>query len=164
MVKGDAALPIMCNVADLDIAKGVARPKVFIINTRDSTVWIDGTVSFRDESLDLRAVVSPKDFSPLTLRTPLHVKGTLGAPKVSVEMGKLAGKVGAAALLSLLNPLAAIIPFIDTGSNEEAKKAGAECADLVRTSGVIPPAVRNPKSAPVPQGASSPAAASAATR
>ncbi len=164
VVKGDAALPIQCNVADLDIVKGVARPKVFIINTRDSAIWIDGTVSFRDESLDLRAVVSPKDFSPLTLRTPLHVKGTLGAPKVSVEMGKLAGKAGAAALLSLLNPLAAIIPFIDTGSNEDAKKAGAECADLVRTSGVIPPAVRNPKSAPVPQGASVPAAGTAATR
>ena len=154
MIKGDDSLPILCNVADLDIAKGVARPKVFIINTRDSTVWIDGTVSFRDESLDLRAVVSPKDFSPLTLRTPVLVKGTLGDPKVSVEMGKLAGKAGAAALLALLHPLAAIIPFIDTGSEDEARRAGAECADLVRTSGVIPPAVRAPKSTPVPQATS----------
>ena len=161
MVKGDDSLPILCNVADLDIAKGVARPKVFIVNTRDSTVWIDGTVSFRDESLDLKAVVSPKDFSPLTLRTPVLVKGTLGDPKVSVEVGKLAGKAGAAALLALLHPLAAIIPFIDTGSEDEAKRAGAECADLVRTSGVIPPAVRTPKSTPTPPAAS---AASAATR
>ena len=161
MVKGDDSLPILCNVADLDIAKGVARPKVFIVNTTDSTVWIDGTVSFRDESLDLKAVVSPKDFSPLTLRTPVLVKGTLGDPKVSVEMGKLAGKAGAAALLSLLHPLAAIIPFIDPGSDDEAKKAGAECANLVRTSGVIPPAVRSPKATPVPRAAS---AASAATR
>jgi AsmA family protein len=154
VVKGDAALPILCNIADLDIENGVARPKVFIVNTGDSTVWIDGTLSFRDESLDLRAVVAPKDFSPLTLRTPVLVQGTLGDPKVSVEMGRLAGKAGAAALLALLHPLAAIIPFIDPGSNEDARNAGAECADLVRTSGVIPPAVRRPKATPLPPAAS----------
>ena len=125
LVKGDEALPIQCNVADLDIVKGVARPKVFVVNTRDSTIWIDGTVSFRDESLDLRFVVSPKDFSPLTLRTPVRVKGTLGKPAVSLELGKLAGKAGAAGLLALLNPLAAIIPFIDPGSKKDAAQTDA---------------------------------------
>ncbi len=137
LIKGDDALPIQCNVADLDIVKGVARPKVFVVNTRDSTIWIDGTVSFRDESLDLRFVVSPKDFSPLTLRTPVRVRGTLGKPAVSLELGKLAGKAGAAGLLSLLNPLAAIIPFIDPGSKKDAAEFDAECAALARTSGVI---------------------------
>lgn len=150
LVKGDDSLPILCNVADLDIVKGVATPRVFVINTRESTIWIDGNVSLRNEGLDLRAVVSPKDFSPFALRTPIHVKGTLGNPAVSVELGKLAGKAGAAGLLALLNPLAAFIPFIDTGSKEEARKAGAECANLVKTSGVIPPAVKSPKSIPMP--------------
>ena len=159
LFKGDDALPVQCNVADLDIVNGVAKPRVFVINTRDSTVWIDGSVSFRDEGLDLRAVVSPKDFSPLALRTPIHVKGTLGKPAVSLELGKLAGKAGAAGLLALLNPLAAIIPFIDTGSKDEARQAGAECANLVKTSGVIPAAVKSPKSTPIP-----PAPAPAASR
>ena len=99
LVKGDNALPILCNVADLDIEQGIVRPKVFVVNTRDSTIWIDGTASLRDETLDLRAVVSPKDFSPLTLRTPVRVRGTFGDPKVSLEIGKLAGKAGAAGLL-----------------------------------------------------------------
>ncbi len=89
-IKGDDALPLLCNVADLDVVKGVARPKVFIVNTKDSTVWVDGTVSLKTEGLDLRAVVSPKAFSPLTLRTPLHVGGVLGRPTVSLEKGKLA--------------------------------------------------------------------------
>ena len=158
LFKGDAALPILCNVADLDVAKGVARPKVFVLNTRDSTIWIDGAVSLRDESLDLRAVVSPKDFSPLSLRTPVHVKGSFSDPKVSVEMGKLAGKAGAAGLLALLHPLAAIIPFIDPGAQKEAAQTDAECANLVRTSGVIPGAVRNPKSTRVPPAAPASAA------
>ncbi|MEO8310355.1 MAG: AsmA family protein [Caldimonas sp.] len=162
IVKGDDALPIQCNVADLDIVKGVARPKVFVVNTRDSTIWIDGTVSFRDESLDLRFVVSPKDFSPLTLRTPVRVKGTLGKPAVSLELGKLAGKAGAAGLLALLNPLAAIIPFIDTGSKKDAAQSDSECAALARSSGVIPAPVRNPASTHVPPPAPPGSAASGA--
>ena len=148
--KGDDALPIECNVADLDVVKGVVRPKVFIMTTKDSAIWIDGSISLASEAMDLRAVVSPKDFSPLTLRTPIHVKGTLGSPSVSVEMGKLAGKAGAAVLLGLLNPLAAIIPFIDTGSNDKAKQAGAECQSLVKTSGSIAKPVRTPKNLRVP--------------
>jgi uncharacterized protein involved in outer membrane biogenesis len=162
LVKGDDALPIQCNVADLDIVKGVARPKVFVVNTRDSTIWIDGTVSFRDESLDLRFVVSPKDFSPLTLRTPVRVRGTFGKPAVSLELGKLAGKAGAAGLLALLNPLAAIIPFIDPGSKKDAAQTDSECAALARTSGVIATPVRNPKSAHVPPAESAAASGAAA--
>ncbi len=69
---------------------------------------------------------------------------------VSLELGKLAGKVGAAALLSLLNPLAALIPFVDPGSKGEASKADSDCVALARTSGAIPAAVKNPASTKVP--------------
>ena len=158
LVKGDDALPIECNVADLGVAKGVVRPKVFVLTTKDSAIWIDGSVSLASEAMDLRAVVSPKDFSPLTLRTPVHVKGTLGSPSVSVEMGKLATKAGAAVLLGLLNPLAAIIPFIDTGSDNKAKEAGAECRSLVKTRGSIAKPVRTPKNVRVPAAAAKPSA------
>ncbi|HEY2559914.1 MAG TPA: AsmA family protein [Caldimonas sp.] len=163
MVKGDDALPIQCNVADLDVAQGVAKPKVFVLNTRDSTIWLDGTVSLRDETLDLRAVVAPKDFSPLSLRTPIHVRGTLREPKVSLELRTLAGKVGAAGLLALLNPLGAIIPFVDPGAKKDAAESDAECANLVRTSGVIPRPARAPRSTPVPPPAAAASIAAAAT-
>jgi len=153
LVKGDDALPVQCNIADLDIVDGVARPRVFVVNTRDSTIWVDGTVSFRDESRDLRIVTSPKDFSPLTLRTPVRVRGTFGNPQVSLELGKLVAKAGAAGLLALLNPLAAIIPFIDPGSKRDAAQTDSECAALARTSGVNPTPVRNPKSTHVPPAA-----------
>lgn len=136
-IKGDDALPILCNVADFSIDNGVVRPKVFVVNTRDSTIWLDGTASLRTEALDVRAVVSPKDFSPLSLRTPVHVRGTFSSPAVTLEVGKLAGKAGAAVLLALLNPLAAIIPFIDPGADNEAKQAGAQCAALVQKPGWI---------------------------
>ena len=130
IVKGDEALKIQCNIADLVVTNGVAKPRVFVIDTSDSTVWIDGTVSLQNEAMDLRAVVSPKDFSPLTVRTPVYVKGTFSNPAVSVELGKIGAKVGAAALLSLLNPLAAVIPFVDPGASDEAKRAAGQCAEL----------------------------------
>jgi uncharacterized protein involved in outer membrane biogenesis len=163
MIKGDEALEIRCNVADLDVIKGVARPKVVVLNTDVTTIWIDGTASLQDETLDLRAVVSPKNFSPLTLRTPVHVKGTFSNPRVSLEAGKLAGKAAAAGLLALLNPLAAIVPFIDPGSTKKATQADSECAALVHSSGAIPGPVRVPKSTRVPPAAAASAVASASS-
>ena len=149
--RGDKSLPIQCNVMDLDVANGVATPKVFVMNTPDSTIWIDGTVSFKSEALDLRAVVSPKDFSPLTLRTPILVKGTLGDPAVSVEASRVVARTAAAGLLAaLVNPLAAIVPFIDPGAREAAKEATEQCARLVPTSGKIAATNRQPAKMPVP--------------
>jgi uncharacterized protein involved in outer membrane biogenesis len=142
IVKGDESLPILCNAIDLRVEKGVARPRVFVIDTRDSTVWVEGSVSLAHETLDLKAVVSPKDFSPLTARAPIHVEGTFAQPKITVEASKLGAKVGAAALLSLINPLAAVIPFIDPGADDDAKREAAECATLVRRGSA--PAARAP--------------------
>jgi uncharacterized protein involved in outer membrane biogenesis len=157
-IKGDDALPILCNVVELGVVKGVVTPKVFVVNTSDSTVWIDGTVSLKTEGLDLRAVVSPKDFSPLALRTPIHLRGQLGSPAVSLETGKLAGKAAVGLLLALLNPLAAIVPFVDPGDATAAREQDAVCANLVKTSGVIQRAQVTPGLLHVPPAASAPGA------
>ncbi len=154
VIQGDDALPILCNVADFSVMDGVVRPKIFVINTRDSTIWLDGSASLRTEELDVRAVVSPKDFSPLTLRTPVHVRGTFSKPAVSLELGKLAGKAGIAGLLALLNPLAAIIPFIDPGADKEAQRAGAQCAALAQRQGRISKPQQRPSTTRIPTPAS----------
>ena len=162
-LKGDEALPLLCNVVDLDVAGGVAKPKVFVLNTTDSTVFVDGSISLKTEAMDLRAVVSPKDFSPLTLRTPILVRGTFGRPAVSVDAKKVVAKAGAATLLGILvAPLAAIVPFVDPGSRDAAKETAARCADMVSTSGNIPATTRVPKNVPVPP--PNPASAAAAAR
>lgn len=133
-IKGDDALQLQCAVADLAINRGVLRPRVMVLDTIDSAVWVDGSLSLATEALDLRAVVSPKDFSPLALRSPLHVQGTFAKPEVSVEKGPLGRKLGAALLLALVNPLAALIPFIDTGDSDAAARSGADCASLKQRS------------------------------
>ena len=131
LVVGDKALPVPCAVGDLVAERGVFRPQVLVIDTADSTLWVEGSVSLATEALDLRLVVSPKDFSPLALRMPLRVRGTFGAPALSLEPGRLAPKLAAAALLALINPLAALIPLIDPGDTEAAKRGAANCQGLM---------------------------------
>ncbi len=129
LLKGDDALPVQCGVADLKVEAGRFKPRLMVIDTQDSAVLVDGSLSLADESMDLRAVVFPKDFSPLALRTPLLVKGSFSQPEVSVEKAPLARKLGLSVLLGLLNPLAALIPLIDLGDPQGAAAGGASAAD-----------------------------------
>jgi uncharacterized protein involved in outer membrane biogenesis len=131
-VKGDDSLPVLCTVVDLVADQGLLRPRVLVLDTKDSTLWVDGTLSLATEALDLRVIATPKDISPLTLRTPLHLRGTFAQPVVSVEKGKLSARIGASALLALVNPFAALIPLIDVGKGAEGKKATAECRALAQ--------------------------------
>ena len=129
---GDDALPVQCAVADLVVQDGLFRPRVMVLDTSDSSVWIEGSLSLAAETLDLRAVVMPKDFSPLTLRTPLRVRGSFSNPEVSVEKGALGLKLAGAFLLGLVNPLAALIPLIDPGDPDAAKRGAAGCQSLMQ--------------------------------
>lgn len=131
LFKGDDALPVQCAVADLVVQDGLFRPRVMVLDTEDSSVWVDGTLSLATEALDLRVVVMPKDFSPLTLRTPLHVGGSFGNTVVSVEKGPLGLKLAGAFLLGLINPLAALIPLIDPGDADAAKRGASGCQSLM---------------------------------
>ncbi len=130
LVKGDKTLPVTCAAADLSVEDGVLRPRVFVLDTPDSTAWIDGTLSLAGETIDLRVVTSPKDFSPLTLRAPLRIGGSLADPQFTPEAAPLGLKVGAALLLGLLNPLAALIPLLDPGNADEAQRGAADCLAL----------------------------------
>lgn len=127
LVKGDQLLPVRCALADLQADKGVLKTRTFVVDTPDSTVWAEGSVSMKDEQLDLKATVSPKDFSPLALRTPIHVRGQFNAPSISIEKAPLARRVAGAALLALVNPIAALLPLFDRGENDE----GDSCNELV---------------------------------
>lgn len=131
-VRGDDPLPMDCAVADLRVTDGVARPRAMVVDARDSVIWVDGQVSLVDETMDLRAIVAPRDFSPLALRTPVKVQGTLSDPRVSLAAGPLVGRLAAAALLATLNPLAAILPLVDPGSEAAPGNVPGGCRQLAR--------------------------------
>ena len=130
LIKGDDALAVQCAVADLRVDGGVLRPRVMVLDTQDSSLWVDGSLSLASEAINLRLVVVPKDFSPLTLRAPLRVGGTFSAPRVSVDKAPLARKLSVALLLALVNPVAALLPLIDPGDAAEAARGASGCYGL----------------------------------
>ena len=130
LIKGDKALTVNCAVADLGAEKGVFKPNLMVIDSTDSTLWLDGSVSLATEALDLRVIVSPRDFSPLALRAPLRLRGTLSDPQVSIETARLAGRLGLAGLLALINPLAGLLPLLDSGDTPAAARDAAGCRRL----------------------------------
>lgn len=132
VLRGDDMLPVNCAAADIAAKNGVLTPRAFLIDTPDSMIVVDGRVSLAQETLDLRLTVSPKDFSPATLRTPVHVTGSFSAPEVELEKGPLGRKLAASILLGLINPLAAIIPLLDPGEDDLPRNACASLAQRAR--------------------------------
>lgn len=120
-------LPLRCAVASMKVNDGVVDPVAVVLDTRDSTIFVSGSVALRSEKLDLKATVEPKDVSPLALRTPVLLQGTLANPQVSLKAAPLAARLGAAALLAMVNPLAALIPLFDVGEGQK----GVGCRALL---------------------------------
>jgi AsmA family protein len=130
--KGDDALPVQCAVVDLQAGNGLFSPRAMVIDTTDTTVWVEGSLSLATETLNLRAMSLPKDFSPLTLRTPVNITGQFANPEVSLEKKPLGLKLAASVLLAIVNPLAAVIPLLDSGDTKEAKQRAAGCLSIMQ--------------------------------
>lgn len=130
LIKGDDRLAIRCGAAQLQASAGVLRPGVFVVDTDDSVLLVDGTVSLAQETLDLRVVVTPKDFSLVSLRSPLRVQGAFAQPQISLEPSSIGARIAGSVLLGLINPLAALIPLIDPGDAAGTAKASAGCRAL----------------------------------
>ena len=123
----DPSVKLRCAAVDLELKNGVATPKAFVIDTTDTVVTGSGTIDFRTETLDLVTRAEPKDKSPFVLRTPINIKGTFKDPQVRPQIGPLAARVGAGVLLGALNPLLAVIPFIEMGPGEDT-----DCGQLLK--------------------------------
>ena len=115
VLRGDRSLPLRCARIDAAVRQGVLVPRLAVLDNADSTVRMSGQVNLRDETLALRFVTVSKDFSPLSLRTPVTVGGTLGEPVVGIEVRRLGARALAALALAAVAPAAALIPFVDTG-------------------------------------------------
>ena len=125
-VKGDDALPLRCARFAFVTHGGVMRLTRGVIDNPDSTIRVAGQVDLRNEQLALAARARPKDMSPISLRSPVAVTGTLSTPVVSIEPTRLAARaLGAVALGALAGPLAAVIPLLDPGEAEKSDPCAA---------------------------------------
>jgi uncharacterized protein involved in outer membrane biogenesis len=137
-IKGDDALPMRCAVSSLLVAKGKVMPEVAVIDTHDTTMFVEGELSLADETLGLKMTAHPHDFSPMALRAPVKIDGTFAAPHIHLETKPIAERAGAAAALAAVNPLAALLALLDFKQAEKdvctsavAHVAGAARAGVV---------------------------------
>jgi AsmA protein len=146
MVKGDQSLPMHCAVMDLKSKQGIVTPDVAIVDTPVTMMLIDGNMSLEQEKYNLRVIAKPKNVSPFTVRSPILVKGTFVKPAVSVEPGPIAARALGAVALAFVNPLAAILPFIDPGSGEESSSCRDALAEFNKATGK--PLAKSPAASP----------------
>lgn len=112
----DESLAMDCAVVNMTATNGLLIPRVALIDTPVTLVLSDGNINLNNEHLALRVTAKPKNFSPFTLRTPIHVDGSFLKPIVTVEKWPIARTILASIVLGAINPLAAILPLFDFGA------------------------------------------------
>jgi len=122
---GDEDVKINCGAADLQMKNGVMTPRVFVFDTENAIVRIDGNINFKKETLDLDIDPDSKGIRLFSLRSPLYVKGTFAHPDAGVQILPLAARgAGAVALGVLLTPVASLLALVAPSSGETDEQCG----------------------------------------
>ena len=117
---GDEQVMLECLVADFGVKDGLMTTRAFVLETEDAVVTMEGTVNLDSEVLNLDIRPQNKSLRILTLRSPLYAKGTFKNPEVGVQAGPVAAKAGAAVALGIVaTPLAALVPLLNIGTDDE---------------------------------------------
>ncbi|WP_439476496.1 AsmA family protein [Brevundimonas sp.] len=122
LLSGDeGSSEIRCAVADFTVRRGIATARTFVIDTTPVIAKGTGTINLGAETMNLRIDGETKQPRLIRLWSPITVVGPLTAPKVGIEGGAIAGQIGiGAALGALINPLVALLPFVDPGLAKDA--------------------------------------------
>jgi uncharacterized protein involved in outer membrane biogenesis len=104
---------INCAATDMVATHGLFDMRLFVFDTDDALIKVDGTVNMATEKLDLDVQPHTKGLRILSLRSPLYVRGTLKHPDVGVQKGPLLLRsAGAVALGTVAAPAAALVALI----------------------------------------------------
>lgn len=141
---GDRQVQLNCMAVDFGVKDGLMQSRVFVVDTEDATIWVNGDINFDSEEIDLEIRPDSKGVRLISLRSPLYVGGTFKEPEVGVDKGIVALKAGAAvALGTIASPFAALLALINPGPEQESP-----CAALLKKANEKPEAPPPGKSAP----------------
>lgn len=133
---------IRCAVADFRVKDGVAQANRIVIDTGVVLVHGSGTINLKTERLNLLFEGESKKPRLLRLFVPIAVNGPLRSPGYDLKTGKAVAQGGVGALLSMLSPLAAILPFVEPGLAKDANCAGLIAEGRAKGAPVKAPARR----------------------
>ena len=118
LFKGDKSVRVRCAVADVGVQDGVIATRSVIVDTTDTNIKVDGRIDLGSEALDLTLHPLPKDYSPLALRSPIHLKGTFKQPVIRPDKELLARGGIAAVLATVAAPVTALVALIENGPGD----------------------------------------------
>lgn len=135
---GDAKkVQIRCGAAALDIIDGVMQTETLVLATEDTNFIGEGKVALGSEKLDLTIHPQPQEAGAPSLRAPLHIRGTFKEPDIAIDQSAIARAGAAVALGTVVGPLAALVPLVETGPGEP-KDCGPLLADARRAASESP--------------------------
>ena len=124
-LRGDRNVQLRCAAAAFEVKQGLMSSKVILLDTSDTVINGNGQISLANETLDSVLRPEPKDKSILSLRSPLKIGGTFAAPTAGPDKAALAGRVGLAIALGVINPLLALLATVETGPGQDADCSAA---------------------------------------
>ena len=125
-LKGDESIDIRCAIADFAVGDGLMRTNAFVFDTAVANISGEGEINLKTEEINLTLRPQPKDRSLASLNSPLYIRGTFSAPKVNVDMKRIAGKGIGALVMGAINPLLAVLPLMKEGDRKDSP-----CTELI---------------------------------
>ena len=137
---GDEDVKINCAAADLGIKNGLANTRLFVFDTENAIIYIDGTINLATEQLDLKITPESKGLRLFSLRSPLYVRGTFANPSAGVQAVPLLLRgAGMVALGVIAGPAAGLLALVAPSGGEPN-----QCAPLLQQmqQGKVPKTVK----------------------
>ncbi|WGK91146.1 AsmA family protein [Pseudomonas migulae] len=124
---GDKEVKINCAAADFDIKTGLATTRLFVFDTENAIIYIDGTANMATEQLDLTITPESKGWRLISLRSPLYVRGKFIKPDAGVKAVPLLLRgAGMVALGVIAAPAAGLLALVAPSGGEPN-----QCAPLL---------------------------------
>ena len=124
---GDKEVKINCAAADFDIKTGLATTRLFVFDTENAIIYIDGTANMTTEQLDLTITPESKGWRLISLRSPLYVRGKFIKPDAGVKAVPLLLRgAGMVALGVIAAPAAGLLALVAPSGGEPN-----QCAPLL---------------------------------
>jgi len=124
---GDKEVKINCAAADFGIQSGLATTRLFVFDTENAIVYIDGTANMATEQLDLTITPESKGWRLISLRSPLYVRGKFIKPDAGVKAVPLMLRgAGMVALGVIAAPAAGLLALVAPSGGEPN-----QCAPLL---------------------------------
>ena len=140
---GDKEVKINCAASDFDIKNGLATTRLFVFDTENAIIYIDGTANMATEQLDLTITPESKGWRLISLRSPLYVRGKFIKPDAGVKAVPLMLRgAGMVALGVIAAPAAGLLALVAPSGGEPN-----QCAPLLEQmkSGKAPATVKPTK-------------------